>query len=87
MLRRHDCSQNAELSAAFSDRHLKRVEDDERADEERHDLRNRFSLPKEDPQALDVLLSSEVGCEGFDYQFCDGLVTTSTSRFSKSRHG
>lgn len=43
-------------------------------DEERRDLRNRFSLPKEAPQALDVLLSSEVGCEGLDYQFCDGLV-------------
>lgn len=44
------------------------------SDEERRDLRNRFSLPKEDPQALDVLLSSEVGCEGLDYQFCDALV-------------
>jgi len=43
-------------------------------DEERRNLRNRFSLPKENPQALDVLLSSEVGCEGLDYQFCDGLV-------------
>lgn len=43
-------------------------------DEERRDLRNRFSLPKEAPLALDVLLSSEVGCEGLDYQFCDGLV-------------
>jgi ERCC4-related helicase len=43
-------------------------------DDERRDVRNRFSLPKEDPQALDVLLSSEVGCEGLDYQFCDALV-------------
>lgn len=43
-------------------------------DEERRELRNRFSLPKEDPKALDVLLSSEVGCEGLDYQFCDGMV-------------
>jgi ATP-dependent helicase HepA len=43
-------------------------------DSERRALRNRFSLPKEDPKALDVLLSSEVGCEGLDYQFCDGLV-------------
>jgi len=43
-------------------------------DEERRDLRNRFSLPKEAPQALDILLSSEVGCEGLDFQFCDGLV-------------
>jgi len=43
-------------------------------DEERRLLRNRFSLDKSDPKALDVLLSSEVGCEGLDYQFCDGLV-------------
>lgn len=41
---------------------------------ERRDLRNRFSRPKEDPTAIDVLLSSEVGCEGLDYQFCDALV-------------
>lgn len=43
-------------------------------DEERQSLRNRFSLPADAPTALDVLLSSEVGCEGLDYQFCDGLV-------------
>ncbi len=43
-------------------------------DEERRELRSRFSLSKEEPKALDVLLSSEVGCEGLDYQFCDGLV-------------
>jgi hypothetical protein len=44
------------------------------ADDERRALRDRFSKPKTDPQALDVLLSSEVGCEGLDYQFCDALV-------------
>lgn len=43
-------------------------------DGERASLRHRFSLPKEDPEALDVLLSSEVGCEGLDFQFCDLLV-------------
>lgn len=43
-------------------------------DDERRDLRARFKLPKEDPKVLDVLLCSEVGCEGLDYQFCDGLV-------------
>lgn len=43
-------------------------------DEERADLRRRFSLAKEDPAAIDVLLSSEVGCEGLDFQFCDFLV-------------
>ena len=37
-------------------------------------MRNRFSRPKEDPTSIDVLLSSEVGCEGLDYQFCDALV-------------
>ncbi len=44
------------------------------SDDERRDLRNRFSLSKESPQAIDILLSSEVGCEGLDYQFCDGMV-------------
>lgn len=43
-------------------------------DDERRELRHRFSLDRADPQALDVLLSSEVGCEGLDFQFCDGLV-------------
>jgi ATP-dependent helicase HepA len=43
-------------------------------DEERVELRRRFSLPREDDHAIDVLLSSEVGCEGLDYQFCDCLV-------------
>jgi len=43
-------------------------------DDERRDLRDRFSLPKEDGTAIDLLLSSEVGCEGLDYQFCDCLV-------------
>lgn len=43
-------------------------------DEERADLRRRFALPKEDSNALEVLLSSEVGCEGLDFQFCDFLI-------------
>lgn len=43
-------------------------------EEERRELRNRFSRPKDDPRAIDLLLSSEVGCEGLDYQFCDGIV-------------
>lgn len=43
-------------------------------DEERQTIREHFSRPKEDFTALDVLLSSEVGCEGLDYQFCDCLV-------------
>jgi superfamily II DNA or RNA helicase len=43
-------------------------------DTERKSLRERFQLPADNPQALDMLLSSEVGCEGLDYQFCDCLV-------------
>jgi ATP-dependent helicase HepA len=44
------------------------------SDEERRTLREHFSRPGEDAEALDLLLSSEVGCEGLDYQFCDCLV-------------
>ena len=43
-------------------------------DEERSELRRRFALPRNDPDALEVLLSSEVGGEGLDFQFCDLLV-------------
>ena len=43
-------------------------------DEERSDIRRRFALPKESPEALDVMLSSVVGCEGLDFQYCDFLV-------------
>lgn len=41
---------------------------------ERQRLRDRFRADRADPDALDVLLSSEVGCEGLDYEFCDRLV-------------
>jgi ATP-dependent helicase HepA len=44
------------------------------AEEVRSDLRHRFSLPTEHADAIDVLLSSEVGCEGLDFQFCDLLI-------------
>ena len=44
------------------------------ADEDRAELRRRFGLHKDDPSAIDVMLSSEVGCEGLDFQFCDLLV-------------
>jgi hypothetical protein len=43
-------------------------------EDKRRDIRARFKLPREDPEALDLLLSSEVGTEGLDYQFCDALV-------------
>jgi ATP-dependent helicase HepA len=43
-------------------------------DDERLLLRSRFELPKEDSNAIDVMLFSEVGCEGLDYQFCDVMI-------------
>lgn len=43
-------------------------------DSERRDLRARFAKDKSEPDAIDILLSSEVGTEGLDYQFCDALV-------------
>ena len=43
-------------------------------DEERVELRRLFENPREDSHALDVLLFSEIGCEGLDYQFCDCIV-------------
>jgi ATP-dependent helicase HepA len=43
-------------------------------DEERVGLRNRFEMLESQDEALDVLLFSEVGCEGLDYQFCDCIV-------------
>ena len=46
-------------------------------DEERRELRRRFNpadTPSDSDNALDVLLFSEVGCEGLDYQFCDCMI-------------
>ncbi len=43
-------------------------------DEERIEFRNRFELGRVHDNALDVLLFSEIGCEGLDYQFCDCIV-------------
>ena len=43
-------------------------------DEERVELKNRFEKPREDSDSLDLLLFSEVGCEGLDYQFCDCII-------------
>ncbi len=43
-------------------------------DEERVSIRRRFELSRNMKNALDVLLFSEVGCEGLDYQFCDTMV-------------
>ena len=44
------------------------------ADEERLELRNRFEKPRTAHDSLDLMLFSEVGCEGLDYQFCDCMV-------------
>ena len=43
-------------------------------DDDRRELRRAFAFEPSDPAAIDVLLSSEVGSEGLDFQFCDGLV-------------
>lgn len=46
-------------------------------DEERRALRKRFDqnvTPVDSEDALDILLFSEVGCEGLDYQFCDCMI-------------
>ena len=43
-------------------------------DEDRIGLRSRFEQPQEAADTLDVLLFSEIGCEGLDYQFCDCIV-------------
>lgn len=43
-------------------------------DEDRIRLRQRFTLDKDNNEAVDIMLFSEVGCEGLDYQFCDCMV-------------
>lgn len=43
-------------------------------DATRWELRKRFGLPKENPDAVDMLLFTEVGSEGLDYQFCNMMI-------------
>jgi superfamily II DNA or RNA helicase len=43
-------------------------------DEERIEFRDRFKLDRKHDNTIDVLLFSEIGCEGLDYQFCDCIV-------------
>lgn len=43
-------------------------------DEQRSEFHDRFKLPKEDENAIDILLFTEVGSEGLDYQFCNLMV-------------
>ena len=40
----------------------------------RQELRRRFELLKEDDDAIDILLFTEVGSEGLDYQFCNMMI-------------
>jgi len=43
-------------------------------DDERYVLKGRFELPRDNPDAIDILLFTEVGSEGLDYQFCDMMI-------------
>ncbi len=43
-------------------------------DDKRLELRQHFELPKNNPDAIDILLFTEVGSEGLDYQFCDMMI-------------
>ncbi|MBD5080994.1 MAG: DEAD/DEAH box helicase [Ruminococcaceae bacterium] len=43
-------------------------------DEVRYKLKERFELPRENENAIDILLFSEVGSEGLDYQFCNMMI-------------
>ena len=43
-------------------------------DDERYKIRERFLMDRDNKEAIDVLLFSEVGCEGLDYQFCDTMI-------------
>jgi SNF2 family DNA or RNA helicase len=43
-------------------------------DDERRELAKRFRKGKEEADAVHILLFSEVGSEGLDYQFCDCMV-------------
>lgn len=43
-------------------------------DEQRYEFKARFELPKEEKDAIDILLFTEVGSEGLDYQFCDMMI-------------
>ena len=40
----------------------------------RQELRHRFELPRDNNDALDIMLFTEVGSEGLDYQFCDMMI-------------
>lgn len=41
---------------------------------EREKIRNNFRLKNNNQGAIEILLCSEVGCEGLDYEFCSKLI-------------
>lgn len=43
-------------------------------DDTRYELKARFELSRENEDAIDILLFTEVGSEGLDYQFCDMMI-------------
>lgn len=43
-------------------------------DEQRYGFKARFELAKDEQDAIDILLFTEVGSEGLDYQFCDMMI-------------
>ncbi len=43
-------------------------------DARRLELREQFEKDKDDPDAIDIMLFTEVGSEGLDYQFCDMMI-------------
>lgn len=43
-------------------------------DDERAELRDHFEKEKDQDDSLDILLFSEIGSEGLDFQFCDMIV-------------
>lgn len=43
-------------------------------DQVRQEYRLRFELPKNNEDAIDIMLFTEVGSEGLDYQFCNMMI-------------
>ncbi len=43
-------------------------------DEDRYLLKERFELPREKQDSIEIMLFTEVGSEGLDYQFCDSMI-------------
>lgn len=43
-------------------------------DDTRYELKSRFELSRGNEYAIDILLFTEVGSEGLDYQFCDMMI-------------